>query len=910
MLYKMRYKTLSLLVIVLFSFLFINLISAEFIIGNNSGDIDLIYGPSQPLRGWINVSFNNEPANTVLSSLGSDIKVIDFIRNNSIDNFNCTPPDCTEIYEPVNGEVRKDFIIRSSENKIIGLKFSGRLMDEPIKEIFFNISTDVGNGCSQQLKIDISDDNDFDWIPTNASDDFNCSVSWGCYDISQTTTEYKLSSTAEYCEKIRVLGVPAIRVGAHIIKHNANNGIRMIAYDMDSQKIGECNLPSITSTGEYACVITNLGVNETDLYVCIKGDSDYGIKGENAGSVCGFYDINNHEGFVTDYSIFAQGGKYAPIGSFVMNQNSFKKYDRSYSGSLIEYLNNYLDFKYDNNCQNGCVVPIKFYAGQDQNVTVSALALEYSTTSGVLNENRFYDVNKKTAKLSSDYLKLDLEKAGFNVSSDIGNQSIIVRLGDTIILRKDIQIKSIPQIKSITPTNPAALVLTNFLVTMERWDANTTYKWNFGDNSTEETTDKNTLIHAYPKIGNYKLRVKAIGRNGETSKTADINVVSPKSLINETIADYKNDIKKVESEIAKLPAWIKNEAEKRIKLAEIKDAVSKQEKTYQEGYIDDEKAVQIMKNLMNLKIPDKVYVSKSAKPFEFFMNKDQIDIERLSGLGAGKAEKSREEYAKGIAAWTKDSINITAESKTYSLSFRNRNDEILFTELKIYFEPKETIKELYFIVNGDPDNIIFSEDMNIKADENSAAVIVEDLSEPKTIELLYPETVDALNLPVYVSPEFKYLSTEIIPKECNLNKICEKELNENYKNCSDCKKPWLLSAMIWIIVLLAIAFIVYIILQEWYKRYYERHLFPDRNQLYNLINFINNSEVQGISREELSKKLRNMGWSGEQLAYAWKKLHGKRTGMWEIPIFKGSENIKVREELQKRQNMGNIRKRF
>ena len=317
-----------------------------------------------------------------------------------------------------------------------------------------------------------------------------------------------------------------------------------------------------------------------------------------------------------------------------------------------------------------------------------------------------------------------------------------------------------------------------------------------------------------------------------------------------------------------------------------------------------------MRDLMNLKIPNKIYVSKSVRPFEFFMNENQIDIERLSELGAGKAEKSRGEYAKGIAAWIRDYMNITAESKTYSLSFRNRNDETLFTELKIYLEPKGEIKELYFIVNGEPDGLIFSEDMSIKADENSAAIILEDLSEPKTIDFLYPETPDILNLPIYVSPEFKYLSTDVIPEECNLNKICEKELNENYKNCSDCKKPWLLNAMIWIVVLITIAFIVYIILQEWYKRYYERHLFPDRNHLYNLINFINNSEMQGISRDELFKKLRNMEWSTEQLTYAWKKLHGKRTGMWEIPIFKGSENIKVREELQKRQHIGNIPKRF
>jgi len=101
---------------------------------------------------------------------------------------------------------------------------------------------------------------------------------------------------------------------------------------------------------------------------------------------------------------------------------------------------------------------------------------------------------------------------------------------------------------------------------------------------------------------------------------------------------------------------------------------------------------------------------------------------------------------------------------------------------------------------------------------------------------------------------------------------------------------------------LFLAFISYIVLQEWYKRYYEKSLFPNENDLYNLINFIYNSRVSGLRDSEIKSKLKGTGWSNEKITYAFKKIDGRRTGMWEIPLFKTFENKKVRTEIQKRQS--------
>ena len=48
------------------------------------------------------------------------------------------------------------------------------------------------------------------------------------------------------------------------------------------------------------------------------------------------------------------------------------------------------------------------------------------------------------------------------------------------------------------------------------------------------------------------------------------------------------------------------------------------------------------------------------------------------------------------------------------------------------------------------------------------------------------------------------------------------------------------------------------------------------------------------------KKLLERNWSREQVVYAVKKLDGRRTGMWEIPVFKFLENKKVKMELEKK----------
>jgi hypothetical protein len=107
--------------------------------------------------------------------------------------------------------------------------------------------------------------------------------------------------------------------------------------------------------------------------------------------------------------------------------------------------------------------------------------------------------------------------------------------------------------------------------------------------------------------------------------------------------------------------------------------------------------------------------------------------------------------------------------------------------------------------------------------------------------------------------------------------------------------------ILWIVLLIVGAFVVYVALQEWYKRSYEQHLFGNPDDLYNMIHFIYNARRSSMSDGAIREKLGESLWNGEQMRYAFRKLDGKRTGMFEIPLFAGRERRRVAEEIAKRQ---------
>ena len=56
-----------------------NFVSASFTKGNLTASIEENYAPEDALKGWINISFQNEPANSMLKAFNSNISISDFL---------------------------------------------------------------------------------------------------------------------------------------------------------------------------------------------------------------------------------------------------------------------------------------------------------------------------------------------------------------------------------------------------------------------------------------------------------------------------------------------------------------------------------------------------------------------------------------------------------------------------------------------------------------------------------------------------------------------------------------------------------------------------------------------------------------------------------------------------------------
>jgi len=877
-----KFLSLKFLTAFIMIILSLNFAAANFSLGNKSYEIQTSYSPGQSVKGWINISFNNEDGSSLLTGFSDDIMLLDFLSENEIDcdsssMCSCFPQNCEPDYSASNGIIEKSFALNPYSSKLVGIKLMGNI--NSVDKLSFSVSTSTEDSCLSPLKIDVLNNEISDWQAKEAVNNSECSMdnSYGCYNDADSTGESVISSTTLYCGKINLASAKGYKLGADV----TGTGNAKFKFSVSAHEAKNCEVV-ISSGGEIGCFIQFNNELEEPIQadVCIIADAsnsnDYSIKYED-NNPCGYSGGFNH-----DFKIFAKPLKYKGISSFVFNQSTV-----SNSINIGDEIENYILNKYDGNCSSGCIIPIKFL-GINQNIVLSNLRLEYVSDGLSRTDNKIYDINSSDFKINSKFLKLNLDGL-FKIPSSAGDKNFVLKLGGENVFSKSINVGNGTSIADIVPKEFPALVPVTFVALGPE---NKSYSWNFGD-GTKETTTSNKIVHTYMDIGTYELSASLLGEN-ISSKVVDVKAISPKSSINQTISDYKKDLDNVENNISKLDVRIKDYLTEKIDLDGLRGSINEQEKRNSE-YIDDTTAVNIMTKLLKLNIPYKIGIGQIIQQSVFFPNENRLDFDVLEELGAGNIGGERSEYETSISNWAINNLEMKIESKTYSVFFRDENSEDLVSYVKVKIIPKTEIKNLYFVVAGDKMlNSEFEEVNNGFAKEYS------DVNSEISVEFLYPGKISILDIPVYVSPKISEISVSPNIEVCDNDGVCDE--GENYKNCrADCK-PLGIAWVLWI-VLFFIAFIIYIILQEWYKRHYETHLFPNKSQLFNLINFISNSLNQGYKKPNVFEKLKDVGWSSEQVNYSWKKFHGERTGMWEIPIFKWVENREVKRELERRKGI-------
>jgi len=865
-------KNVFLIAILIFIAAFVGIISAGFQVGNGEGgnySIEKIYGQESNLIGWINISFTDESLESMLEdNFGNSITLEKFLEINPSYIHTCNPQNCGEDFSSSNGEAVKVVSLSPGSSELVGFVLTGDIV--LINSVTFDAASDGDeNSCISPLKLDFIDDGIIESQSEILVDEICSSENdYGCFDIAQGdgSQEFNLISGSTYCQRINLSESPGFSVGAWVKELSASSELTMTLYRDDGLEVSNCVLPSITSEGEYSCDI-DYATSGGDHFVCISsgaGDGDYNIRGEsNSAEECGFFG-EPIRGETAAYQIFARNKMFGIPGT----QNVVNSLSDGRTLSLI--VQDYIIERYGTSgglirCSDGvgCVVPLNILSGLNQQVTLSNLLINYERQSGIVTENRFYDVTKVPAKISSDFQRIYMDNAGFVLPGDVGNYSLSLSLGGVSVLSENIEIKDAPIINSVKPTETASAFPTEFEIEITSSSNITEYEWDFGDNSSG-TTFENKNTHTYSSIGIYDLIITVTdSKDISSSKIFSINVSSPKNLIEDSLAKLNSNVEKIKEDINALDLFYKQGITSVLNLDSIEANIKAFEQAF-DSATGEEDYNAIITDLIKVEIPQGIIKTISAEGVSFFNTQKNVDMDALKEIGGGDYGSKESAYQDSVLFWQNENVDIKVSFNEFSSEQDSIKPIIKIFEIDI--SEKKNIDHDYYLVIPNLKNIGFKNNLQIQGNGYSYVV----LGGNSRVSFYTTEEVDFTNLPVFVAPPISRLS------------VTEDLILDDGERESRSK----LIVTLVIVLLVVLSFTVYIIMQEWYKKKYENYLFKNKNDLYNMVNYVNVAKRKGLKKGEIEKNLRKAGWSSEKVRFVMKKYAGKKTGMFEIPIGK------------------------
>ncbi|MEK6892948.1 MAG: PKD domain-containing protein [Nanoarchaeota archaeon] len=852
---------------------------ANVIYKNNT--IEKEYSAGEAIRGNVNLSFDNELAQSLFkSNFPGNISLLDLLKANSFEegkDYNCTTKDCISDYI-IKAEINS-FFLNESEKKAIGFKITGE--DIEIKSLKLILKSDAQPACYRQIVIDALGKNE-NLIQNSRYTNYACGYTYrGCFEPDAEIEQADIDEVP-YCENITLPYGPAFQLGAKVMNSSKQGNLKMQLFNQDRELLGSCILPKHKIFNEnLGCIVNYSSTEASNYFVCISLDSgsntNYTIASENSGRICGMAGIE--EEFSRDFDIFAKEMQFDSV-DIEIAQPLFEKL---FSGaSLIEYAQNYIDEKYNKDCKKGCFIPFEVQGDVPQTITILNPEIKYSAKRVSSTASKIYVLEKESPKIKSRFLNINIEHAGFSIPLGSKENKFSLYLENNILFQIENLTISPSFSFDISPKTLMIAFKTEFKIDSKESIASS--NWKFGSESSKTVKDKKIKWIFYNE-GIYPVEVTATNKKGVTSKRKFYVIVGNAKEAAELLAsDYQKDLNNFFKQINSYPQWIKEGIDKKINFTEINTSFSeiknKMNETQEVNYS------KVVAELSNLKIPSEIFASKSWKNLPLEISAAQMDvgyIETISNMSA----VNKEELKLNILNWAGENYASNISGELISLKVQDENEPIL-TKFLVSFEAKREQSEAYFIIDYPRNQVVFAKDYgarDINSDSASAAHIP--FAGSKTFEFLILQEIEPSQIRLYLSPNIAMFN-----EESNVTPV---------ENPKPKKAGWgyffLVLGML----------IVYIAMQEWYKRRYEFHLFKIKDDLYNLINFIYNSRASGMADSSIKAKLEDSGWSSEQVSFAFKKINGKRTGMFEIPIFKFFENLKVKKEIDKRQQTGDAR---
>ena len=867
-------------------------------VGEPAGEFETNYSLGEKIKGWTNLSFTDEPADNLFSDIfNNKIKLIDVLKKSNYE-YTCLPASCEAGYSLVGNEVvEKTISVSSSGEEYAGIKIQGS--DVYIEGVVFSVSSNSVASCTNPLSLDILDNGEINFENPKYTNDncggalkSSCSGSFGTDWASIDNQDF-------YCEQINLPKSPAFEVKAKI-KYSGTefSAEDLKAYIWDGEFVGDCNLPKPTSAGgEVSCVIPYLNKEAGNKYVCVKKEvagSGYQINYKNSGDFCGLSGVpSSSSKHVAEYNIVANAKKYAALGSFVINEKNYSKYNNG--DSIVQSLDNYISDQYDRDCSDGCIIPIKV-SGIPQEVTLKSLSITYTSEAAPAgtSQTKSGEVKKAGAKVTADFQKVDLNDLGFKLPNQPGTKDYEISFSGEKIIESEINISNVQKIKilQLYPTKIAVAQSTGISVFISS-DSNVTgasYVWDFGDATNPITTNEKKVFHTYNSLGNYTITIKINVKGKEVTKEEfEINAISPKDAINETITYYNEKIKEIEEQTSDFPQDYKTILREHFDLQILKTTLASYDSDYKKLLLKsdakDEEYIVLMKKLSELKIPISINPIKESNII-FINNPSDINLDDVTNLyfNEDPVPGYDEKYIEAINKWYLENLNVKINHKIIAIYYAQSSQPDPFvSEFKIDITPKSSLGyEGYLIIDEDSEKLMFDKNYDLEESIGVTGLTV-NFDSPSSVAFAVEGGVDVFELPYYILPPINKLSVN------------------TFSGGGGVEKPqgfrWMFF-IISILILLIVAFAVYVFLQKWYKHNYESYLFKNKNELYNLMNFIYNARRQRMPDKEIINKLKASRWKGEQINYVMDKLNGRNTGMWEIPFFKFFRKKKMERKMR------------
>ncbi len=861
------------------------------------------YSAGEKIRGTFRIDFDNEPADSLFTSnfLGN-ISLLDFLEaHNNLEkgnDYNCTTLNCMPAYE--TGSQTSGFSISSGQEKIAGFKLNGQNVQ--VTSAKFEVQSNAGASCTNQLSIDVLDDGE-DLIINNNHNGESCGIPYtGCYNQANTG-EATILSDRKFCEKITMPSAPAFIVGGEIRNGTSNTNVQMSLYDYETtNQLGSCTLPKHSQdVQELSCIINYSSAETKDYFVCVTSSSNANFKigWETDSPRCGTVLGGTGSGFSlldNDFDIFAETVKFKASPKLNIT-DAF--YNSRFNIMLKDAINDFIDDNYGGGCQGGgCVIPVSLF-GNLQTFQFLNINLGYESSGVPSTVSTLYESSLQPSLIDAENLSLDVEKANFTIPLTSNANKFELRLDGQEIFEKSITIRR----SFLFDVNPKVVPFgQNTLFTVSTNRSITGSVWNFGDGSAVQNSNSSQARHTYlqPNATYFDINVTAYSTGGVSgTRTFRIFVGNPRDIANSTIRDYRTRLGRLNTLINNYPSWIKLKLEDIISLNNMNASLRAIEDDYANAVTEDDFRT-VMLDLIELKVPRNITSTKIGNAFPLSVGADSVNVDYIARI-SNEEVSDDDELRNRIVGWMGANFNSEISFEHISAVY-DSDSEVLLSRFKIETKPIGEISDTSYLIFGQ--DVESSGGFKESYNQRSISGLDTDYAElnPRSnqvFEFFIEGEISPESLGAYISKEVDKYDLAAIEGECNLDNVCNE--NEDENSCpEDCSKKWLTFSIISWVVLVILAFIAYIILQEWYKRNYQRKLFPNENDLYNLVNFIYNARKSGLNEDKIKGKLRQSQWSNEKINYAFKKIDGKRL-MFEIPLFKGKDNRKVITEIAARQ---------